>query len=112
MAKRQENPNLARPLPGALVALAPIADRAALVLEPPPFGPRMGERRLVAPSNMIATDAEVLRFINGQALFGRGIGYVDVHLLASVRLTAGAQFWTWDTRLRSVAEELGLAMAS
>jgi predicted nucleic acid-binding protein len=59
-----------------------------------------------------STDAEVLGFINGQSLFGRGIGYVDVHLLASVRLTAGAQLWTRDNRLRSVAEELGLAMTS
>jgi predicted nucleic acid-binding protein len=64
------------------------------------------------PAAESATDAEVLGFINGQSLFGRGIGYVDVHLLASVRLTAGAQLWTRDNRLRSVAEELGLAKAS
>ena len=42
------------------------------------------------PRAGVATDAEVLRFIDRQALFGRGIGYVDVHLLAAVRLTAGA----------------------
>jgi hypothetical protein len=64
------------------------------------------------PRAELATDAEVLGFINRQALFGRGIGYVDVHLLASVRLTPGAELWTRDNRLRSVAEELGLAMAS
>jgi hypothetical protein len=64
------------------------------------------------PRAELASDAEVLSFINRQALFGRGIGYVDVHLLASVRLTAGAQLWTRDNRLRSAAEELGLAMAS
>ena len=40
--------NLPRPLPAALVALAPIADRAALVLEAPPFATRLGKRRLVA----------------------------------------------------------------
>jgi predicted nucleic acid-binding protein len=62
------------------------------------------------PRAELATDAEVLGFVDRQALFGRGIGYVDVHLLASVRLTAGAQLWTRDTRLRDVAEELGLAM--
>jgi predicted nucleic acid-binding protein len=64
------------------------------------------------PRAELATEAEVLSFINVQALFGRGIGYVDVHLVASVRLTAGAELWTRDNRLRSVAEELGLAMAS
>jgi predicted nucleic acid-binding protein len=62
------------------------------------------------PRAGLATDVEVLNFINRQAMFGRGIGYVDVHLLASVRLTAGAALWTRDKRLQSVAEELGLAM--
>ena len=64
------------------------------------------------PRAELATDAEVLGFINREALFGRGIRYVDVHLLASARLTAGAELWTRDNRLRSVAEELGLGMAS
>lgn len=57
----------------------------------------------------IATDAEVLRFIESHALFGRGVGYLDVHLLAATKLTAGTRLWTKDKRLRSVAEELGLA---
>lgn len=61
------------------------------------------------PCASVATDAEVLHFIDCQALFGRGIGYVDVHLLAGVRLTAGAEFWTKDKRLHSIADELGLA---
>ena len=77
---------------------------------------RQRETILDALSNLprakLATDAEVLGFINGWALFGRGIGYVDVHLLASARLTAGAEFWTRDNRLRSLVDELGLAMAS
>jgi predicted nucleic acid-binding protein len=37
-----------------------------------------------------ATEAEVLRFIDRHALFGRRIGYVNVHLLAAAQLTAGA----------------------
>ena len=77
---------------------------------------RQRETILEALSNLpraeLATDVEILSFINRQALFGRGIGYIDVHLLASVRLTAGAELWTRDKRLHSVAEELGLAMAS
>ena len=39
---------------------------------------------------------------------GRGIGYIDAHLLASSRL-AGAALWTRDKRLRGVATELALA---
>jgi predicted nucleic acid-binding protein len=62
------------------------------------------------PRAELATDAEVLAFINRETSFGRGIGYVDVHLLASVRLTAGAKLWTRDIRLRHVTEELEVAI--
>jgi predicted nucleic acid-binding protein len=53
----------------------------------------------------------VLRFIDREALYGRGIGYVDAHLLASARLTAGGSLWTRDKRLHAVAGQLGLAAA-
>jgi predicted nucleic acid-binding protein len=62
------------------------------------------------PHASVATDAEVLHFIDRHALFGRGIGYVDTHLLAAARLTAGAEFWTNDTRLNAIAVQLGLAI--
>ncbi|WP_158932598.1 hypothetical protein [Acidisphaera sp. S103] len=55
------------------------------------------------------TDVEVLHFIDRHVLFGRGVGHVDAHLLAAVRLTAGAGLWTNDRRLHGVADELGLA---
>jgi predicted nucleic acid-binding protein len=61
------------------------------------------------PRTSIATDVEVLHFINRHALFGRGIGYIDAHLLAAVQLTAGAELWTKDKRLHGAAVELGLA---
>lgn len=61
------------------------------------------------PCASVATDAEVLRFIERHALFGRGVGYVDVHLLAGVRLTGAVELWTNDKRLHGVAAELGLA---
>jgi predicted nucleic acid-binding protein len=59
------------------------------------------------PRSVVATDAEVLKFIDGYALFGRGIGYVDVHLLAAVRLTAGSKLWMHDQRLLGAAEAMG-----
>jgi predicted nucleic acid-binding protein len=62
------------------------------------------------PRTSIATDAEVLHFIDRHALSGRGVGYVDVHLLAAVRLTVEAALWTHDRRLHAVAAQLGLAM--
>jgi len=60
------------------------------------------------PPIAVATDKEVLFFMDEHALMGRGIGYVDVHLLASARL-GGARFWTRDKRLYASAAELGLA---
>jgi predicted nucleic acid-binding protein len=61
------------------------------------------------PAATVATNAEVLGFIDRNALFGRGVGYVDVHLLAAARLTAGSQLWTLDKRLNDLAVELGMA---
>ena len=62
------------------------------------------------PRASVATEPEVLHFIDQFALFGRGVGYVDVHLLAAVRLTPGAELWTNDKRLQGVAAHLGLGM--
>jgi predicted nucleic acid-binding protein len=58
-----------------------------------------------------ASHREVLQFIDSEALFGRGIGYVDAHLLAAARLTVGSKLWTFDRRLQAVAAQLGLAAA-
>jgi predicted nucleic acid-binding protein len=60
------------------------------------------------PSAPVASTGEVLFFIEKHALMGRGIGYVDVHLLAAARL-AGTRLWTRDKRLVVVADELGMA---
>lgn len=62
------------------------------------------------PQAAVAEDEEVLRFIDREKLSGRGIGYVDAHLLAAVRLTPDAKLWTRDRRLQTVAAELGLAV--
>lgn len=61
------------------------------------------------PAAVVAEGEEVLSFIERHVLHGKGIGYVDVHLLASVALTVGAQLWTRDGRLQAVAEALGCA---
>lgn len=57
----------------------------------------------------VATHAEALALIERRALMGRGIGYVDVHLLGSVLLDGTARLWTRDRRLHGVAAELGVA---
>lgn len=61
------------------------------------------------PQARVATDEEVLRFIEREQLFGLGLGYVDVHLLAAARLTPGSTLWTRDKRLSEAAARLKLA---
>ena len=61
------------------------------------------------PAAVLAEGDEVLGFIERHALHGKGIGCVDVHLLASVALTADAKLWTRDKRLHAAAQALGCA---
>jgi len=61
------------------------------------------------PPTPMATHAEALEFLERRALMGRGIGFIDVHLLASVALAAPAKLWTRDRRLAAIANELRLA---
>ena len=63
------------------------------------------------PEAALATDPEALNYIERRKLMGRGIGYVDVHLLASVALAGAARLWTRDKRLAAVAADLKLAYA-
>ncbi len=60
------------------------------------------------PAATVARDAEVLHLIEHDRLMGRGIGYVDVHLMASARLSH-CRLWTQDHCLAAVAQEQGLA---
>jgi predicted nucleic acid-binding protein len=61
------------------------------------------------PQAPIATDREVLLFIDENGLAGTGIGYVDAHLLASARLGADTTIMTRDRRLHAAAIRLALA---
>jgi predicted nucleic acid-binding protein len=62
------------------------------------------------PAAVVARDSEVLVLIEREQLMGRGIGYVDAHLLASAKLSH-CQLWTQDRRLAALAQGGGLAMA-
>ena len=52
--------------------------------------------------------SEVVTFVRGRGLHGRGIGWIDAHLLASV-LVARLKLWTVDPRLVGPAQELSVA---
>ena len=51
---------------------------------------------------------EVLTFIDDHGLAGAGLGWIDVHLLASARL-AGHRLWTKDRRLARATHRIGVA---
>lgn len=60
------------------------------------------------PMTLVVDLDEFLYFIKQNKLMGKGIGFVDVHLLASARLSE-IPFWTSDRKLKSVAIELDVA---
>jgi hypothetical protein len=58
------------------------------------------------PAAPLLGQAEVLGFIERHALAGRGVGFVDIHLIAAARVN-GAAVWTRDQRMAAMAEQLG-----
>jgi predicted nucleic acid-binding protein len=60
------------------------------------------------PLAQVASDTEVVEFIEKSQLYGIGIGYIDAHLLASVLLDPDTTIWTRDRRMAKVAETLGI----
>lgn len=63
------------------------------------------------PATRVADHREVLFFIESNDLMGRGIGYIDAHLLASASLTSATSLWTVDRNLNNAAVQLGLALS-
>jgi predicted nucleic acid-binding protein len=77
------------------LAMGSLRDRSGLV-----------ENLRGLPSVRSANDDEVMGFVEREKLYGRGLGYIDAHLLASVRLTPGARLWSRDRRLTAAAAAL------
>ena len=59
------------------------------------------------PSVTKADEDEVLCFIQHRGLMGRGLGLIDMHILASCHM-ARCLLWTKDKRLKAVAEEMNI----
>ncbi|MBO0885048.1 MAG: VapC toxin family PIN domain ribonuclease, partial [Mycobacterium sp.] len=53
---------------------------------------------------------EVLHLIDRRKLWGRGLSAVDVHLMAAVAMTEGAQLWTRDKWLKAASVDVGVAL--
>jgi predicted nucleic acid-binding protein len=60
------------------------------------------------PRVQVARLEEVRQMIEGRALYGRGIGLIDAHLIASSLIDPSTRLWTLDRRLREIAEAVGV----
>ncbi len=60
------------------------------------------------PQSVLADHDEVMEFVESNRLYGRGIGWIDQHLLVS-SLLSHARLWTLDSRLSNMAARLGIA---
>jgi predicted nucleic acid-binding protein len=77
------------------------------------IGDRGGRRKVLAAYEIIhqassVPHREVVAFARDRDLHGRGVGWIDVHLLASA-LVGRFQLWTADENLAAIAKELGVA---
>jgi predicted nucleic acid-binding protein len=59
------------------------------------------------PMAIHAEHGEVMQFIENYSLMGKGLGYIDVHLLASAILTK-VPLWTLGSKLKRISSKLGL----
>lgn len=59
----------------------------------------------------VAQLSEVRRMIEAHALYTKGIGLTDAHLVASCLLTPGMKLWTRDAALERVAKSLGILIS-
>jgi predicted nucleic acid-binding protein len=76
------------------------------------IGDRGGRKKLLAAYEQMFQAAtvphqDVVAFVRGRSLFGRGVGWIDVHLIASA-IVGGLKLWTADPRLSAIAGELGV----
>lgn len=77
------------------------------------IGHRAGRRKVLAAYERIHQASsvphhEVVAFVRDRDLHGRGVGWRDVHLLASA-LVGRFQLWTADEPLGAIAKELSVA---
>ena len=104
---RRGEPALAKRLSGGLVLMHPfvtgelacghLKDRASILTDLESL-----------PPARVASNPEVRQLIEERKLWGKGLRWIDAHLLASALLSS-CRFWTFDKRLGQAAAELGLS---
>lgn len=58
--------------------------------------------------SLVSEDEEILEMIEANGICGRGVGWIDVHLLSSA-LLSGARLLTLDRKLKKIAQEFSIA---
>lgn len=105
---RSSSPDLARALhEGEVVGHPHVAGELAC-------GNLRNRARILAlladlPQAVPATHEEALECIERNRLHGKGLGWTDIHLLASALLTP-VRLWTLDTALAREAKRCGVAL--
>lgn len=61
------------------------------------------------PHVVEASHSEVLLCLEKNRLMGKGVGFIDLHLLSSTLLSTNTSLWTHDRRLQNLAESLGIS---
>jgi predicted nucleic acid-binding protein len=61
------------------------------------------------PQARVGSDFEVMHFISKRMLYGKGIGYVDAHLVTSALLMDNIYIWTRDKKLLKITKQFSLA---
>jgi predicted nucleic acid-binding protein len=77
------------------------------------IGDRGGRKHLLADYEQmhqapVVPHTDVVAFVRERRLHGRGVGWIDAHLLASA-LVGRLKLWTADPRLATLAGDLGIA---
>ncbi len=104
---RRPNPVMTRLLSTGMIAIHPfVAAEIAL-------GSLHNRRRKLAAIDALwqvngAELDEIRRLIESHALYSKGLGLIDAHLLASCMMTLGVQLWTRDKALDNAARGLGI----
>lgn len=88
---------LLHPMVVAEIALGSLTDRQIL-----------SSQLAILPATSVVPHAEIMATIEWRKLYGCGIGYVDLHLLAAAQ-SVGALLWTRDKKLLKQATRLGVA---
>ncbi len=104
---RTQSPDLSALLSGGLVLIHPFV-AGELACGRIKHRDQFLKHLKTLPTATVARDEEVTHLVEQRMLWGKGIGWIDVHLLASALVT-GCYFWTKDRRLGEIAAELGIS---